>query len=146
MSVLLERDILAPMKVDASGAVATLQDILAAQPDVDVAVVFGSATTQTLRNDSDVDVAVLTRAPMTLARKQALVAAVAVATGRAVDLVDLRTAGVHLIGVILRTGKRVVCREERMWAELVSRNLIDSADFLPYRDRILAERRQTWIR
>lgn len=30
-------------------------------------------------------------------------------------------------------------------AALLSRHLFDAADFLPYRNRILAERRQAWI-
>jgi len=30
-------------------------------------------------------------------------------------------------------------------ATLLSRHLFDAADFLPYRNRILAERRQAWI-
>ena len=55
-----------------------------------------------------------------------LAAGIAEASGRPVDLVDLRTAGVHLTGVILRTGKRLVCRQPRIWAELLARNLIDA--------------------
>lgn len=133
------------MTANAPKALARLAELLAAEQDVDVAVVFGSAATDTLRNDSDVDVAVLTRRPLSAARKRSLIESIAAATGRPVDLVDLRTAGVHLTGVILRTGKRVVCRKERLWADLVTRNLIDAADFLPYRDRILAERRRAWI-
>ena len=133
------------MAADAHSALQQLADLLARQADVDLAIVFGSVAAGTAKPDSDVDVAVLTREPMSAARKQSLLSAIAAATGRSVDLVDLRTAGMHLTGVVLRTGKRVVCRQPRVWADLVARNLIDAADFLPYQEGLLAERRATWI-
>jgi predicted nucleotidyltransferase len=123
-----------------------LTALLSRQEDVDLAIVFGSVASATAGKDSDIDVAVLTREPMSSTRKQSLILGIAAATGRPVDLVDLRSAGVHLTGVILRTGKRIVCRQPRIWAELLSRNLIDAADFLPYRERLMTERRQAWIR
>jgi predicted nucleotidyltransferase len=123
-----------------------LQELLSKQGDVDLAIAFGSVAAGTAGTDSDVDVAVLTSEPMSATRKESLIAAIAVATGRPVDLVDLRGAGVHLTGVVLRTGKRIVCREPRIWAELLARNLIDAADFLPYVERLMAERRERWTR
>jgi uncharacterized protein len=134
------------MGAQTQAALQQLTDLMSGQEDVDLAIVFGSVATGTARRDSDVDVAVLTREPMSSARKQSLTFAIATATGRPVDLVDLRTAGVHLTSVVLRTGKRMVCRKPRLWAELLARNLIDAADFLPYRERLMTERRQTWIR
>lgn len=66
-------------------------------------------------------------------------------TGRPVDLVDLHTVGDPLLGQILRHGKRLLgggtCH-----ASLIHRDLFDQADYLPYRTRILAERRRAWIR
>ncbi len=123
-----------------------LTDVLSRDDDIDVGIVFGSAAGGAMRADSDVDVAVLTRAPMHVERKRALTESLAAATGRAVDLVDLRTAGVGLTSVVLRTGKRVVCRESRVYANLLARHLVDAADFLPYRERIMTERRRAWIR
>lgn len=134
------------MGTDAHAALRQMTDLMSRQEDVDLAIVFGSVAADIAGRDSDVDVAVMTREPMTSARKQSLISAIATATGRPVDLVDLRTAGVHLTGVVLRTGKRIVCRQPRLWAELLARNLIDSADFLPYRERLMTERRETWIR
>ena len=122
-----------------------LADLLSTDENIDLAIVFGSIARGEPRADSDVDIAVLTRTPMDAERKQALAASIAVVTGRPVDLVDLRTAGVHLTSVVLHTGKRLVCREPRIWADLLAKNLVDAADFLPYRERIMTERRQTWI-
>ena len=67
------------------------------------------------------------------------------ATGRPVDLIDLRCVGEPLLGEILKHGKRLFERDEQSYAELMRRHLFDAADFRPYRDRILAERRAKWI-
>jgi hypothetical protein len=63
-----------------------------------------------------------------------------------VDLVDLRTSGVVVTRAALTQGKRLICKDRAALASLLSRTLLDVADFLPYRQRILAERRETWIR
>lgn len=123
-----------------------LTDLLARDADIDLAILFGSIADGRPRTDSDVDIALLTRRPLDTGRKRALMASIAAVTGRPVDLVDLRAAGVELIGIVLRTGRRLLCREPRLWADLVARNLVDAADFLPYRERLLTERRQAWIR
>jgi hypothetical protein len=69
---------------------------------------------------------------------------IAEATGRPVDLVDLGTAGEPLVGAILAGGRRLVGSDEA-YARVLVRHLFDQADFLPYRERILAERRKAWI-
>lgn len=99
-----------------------LTDVLSGDDDFELGIVFGSAAAGTLRPDSDVDVAVLTRTPMQAERKRALTAALATATGRAVDLVDLRAAGIGVTSVVLRNGKRVLCRRRRVYADLLARH------------------------
>jgi predicted nucleotidyltransferase len=123
-----------------------LEDLLARDVDIDLAILFGSVAAGSAGANSDVDVAVLTRTPMNAERKRELTVSIAALTGRPVDLVDLRTAGVELTGIVLRTGRRLLCREPRLWADLLARNLVDSADFLPYRERLMTERRQAWTR
>jgi hypothetical protein len=59
-------------------------------------------------------------------------------------LVDLFTVGEPLLGQIIAGGRRILGDDER-YALLLSRHLFDQADFMPYRKRILQERRQAWI-
>ena len=60
----------------------------------------------------------------------ALIGDLADATGRPVDLVDLRTVGEPLLGQILSHGLRLLGSTEAHGC-LLSRHLIDAADFLP---------------
>ena len=119
-------------------------EVLDRFPEIELAILFGSLATGTPRVDSDVDLAVSAGQPLTQAQRMALIAAIAEATGRPVDLVDLARVGEPLLGQILAKGRRILGDQGR-YARLLSRHWFEQADFLPYRNRILAERRAAWI-
>ena len=121
-----------------------LRAVLARYPDIRQAVLFGSLAAGRARTDSDLDLAVDAGRPLTSAEKMDLIGDLAEATGRPVDLIDLHTVGEPLLGQILHGGQRILGTNGD-YAELVKRHLFDQADFMPYRDRILAERRKSWI-
>jgi hypothetical protein len=75
----------------------------------------------------------------------ALIDALARAAERPIDLIDLSTAGEPLLGQILQHGQRLTGADST-FATLVSRHLFDAADFLPYRNRMLRERREAWTK
>jgi predicted nucleotidyltransferase len=117
---------------------------LSKHPEIHVAIVFGSLATGTARSNSDVDVAVQAARPLDAEEKMRLIADIAETTGRPVDLVDLRKAGEPLLGQILKSGRRIR-GSDADHADLVRRHVFDAADFTPYVERMLAERRKTWI-
>lgn len=119
-------------------------EVLAARPGIELAILFGSLATGTHGADSDIDLAIDAGAPLTAEEKAALITTLAARTGRPVDLIDLQTAGEPLLGEILAGGKRLLGTDEK-YADLLRRHLFDAADFLPYRNRILEDRRRAWI-
>lgn len=121
-----------------------LSQLLAAEADIVLATVFGSIADGTQRVDSDLDVAVLTNRPLTAERKQQLIKLLAMESGRPVDLVDLRTAGIVALRSALLRGEKLFCRDNAAYAALLSHALLDVADFLPYRERLLRQRRLAW--
>lgn len=121
-----------------------LRKILDDYPNIRQALVFGSVATGRARRDSDLDIAVEADHPLQAVEKTRLIESLALATGRPVDLVDLRTAGGPLLGQILAHGQRIL-GSDADYAELLRRHLFDVADFQPYVDRMLRERRQAWI-
>ncbi len=108
------------------------------------AILFGSLAKGTERVDSDLDLAVLATKPLSAKQRIDLIDALALAIGRPVDLIDLRTVGQPLLNQILKYGQRIMGTDEQMGA-LVYRNLVDRADFLPLHDRILKEASTAWI-
>lgn len=123
---------------------ALLRHALAGFANIELALVFGSVATGRARFDSDLDIAVAAKRALTSVEKQCLMSALAENTGRAIDLIDLNVAGEPLLGQIVRHGKRLMGSDEA-YGKLISRHLMDQADFMPYRNRILAERRAAWI-
>ncbi len=122
-----------------------LADVLAAEPDVLLAIAFGSVAAGRAGFESDADVAVLARGELDAERRGEMTRAIATALGRPVDLLDLRVTGVPLLRTILREGSTLVCRDRQARDRLYSRMLADVEDFLPLRERLLRERRQRWI-
>jgi len=121
-----------------------LRQTLAEHGGVRLAILFGSHATGRATPRSDLDLAVQMSAPLTAHEKIALVEKLAEATGLPIDLIDLERAGEPLLGQILKHGIRLLGSDEA-YAALLTRHVFDAADFLPYRDRILSERRLAWI-
>jgi len=120
-----------------------LREVLAGFPAVVLAVLFGSIALGRQRPDSDLDIAVAARQALTAAEKMALIEALAERTGRCVDLIDLKVVAEPLLGQIVRHGRRLL-GSDGAYGQLISRHLFEQADFMPYRSRVLAERRAAW--
>ena len=119
-------------------------EALVARPGIQLAIIFGSIAKGAERSNSDLDLAVEAAQDLTATEKLSLISELATRIGRPVDLVDLRTAGEPLLGMILKHGTRIL-GANASYARLLRRHLFDGADFLPYRQRILRERRLAWI-
>ncbi|HYW93616.1 MAG TPA: nucleotidyltransferase domain-containing protein [Gammaproteobacteria bacterium] len=124
-----------------------VSDVLSSQEDIVVGIAFGSLAAGRAGPHSDIDIAVLGRlAPLGSRRKAELIRDLAAVTGRPVDLIDLRTAGVAVRRAAIRGGRRLVCKDRRAYDALVSKMMTDAEDFLPYRERMLRERLRAWTR
>ena len=102
---------------------------LVLQQGLRLAIVYGSCAKGLQRPDSDLDIAVDMGQVMTPQQHIDIISELALATGRPIDLIDLRKVGEPLLGQILKYGRRIM----------------DSEDFVPLQQRILQERRQAWI-
>ena len=112
---------------------------------LELAVVFGSVAQGNARADSDLDIAVRYAAPLDAEQKLALIRSLGAASGRPVDLIDLRTAGPIVARQALTRGKRLFGTDTDFASQL-SRSLIDYADFAPLIERTLKERRDAWMK
>jgi predicted nucleotidyltransferase len=120
-----------------------IREVLDRHPGLRLAILFGSVATGRATRDSDLDLAVAADHPLDAEEKLNLIADLAEATGRPIDLIDLHRVGEPLLGQIFKYGKRLLGSDEH-YARLLTRHLIDEADFMPYYRRVLAERRQAW--
>ena len=121
-----------------------LREVLARFPALVLALVFGSVAQGRQRADSDLDIAVAANQALTAAQKMDIISALSERTGRPVDLIDLKVVAEPLLGQIVRHGRRLF-GSDNAYGQLISRHLFEQADFMPYRIRVLAERRAAWI-
>lgn len=121
-----------------------IQQVLGRHGDIRLAILFGSLAKTRATPQSDLDLAVLMGAPLSGETRMNLIDELSQAIGRPVDLVDLRVVGEPLLGQILKHGVRLLGSDSD-YAALIRRHLFEEADFMPYRRRILAERRRAWI-
>lgn len=120
-----------------------VKGVLTHYPQIKLAILFGSLANDRATLQSDIDLAVQADKPLDAELKMALISDLAEKFGRPVDLIDLRKAKEPLLGQILK-GKRIL-GSDTVYGQLLAKHLRDVADFLPYRDRILKERRDAWI-
>jgi predicted nucleotidyltransferase len=126
-------------------SVAKLKDILERDEDISLCILFGSVLKGQETFNSDIDVAVAGKKPLSASRKQQLIGKMALAFERPVDLIDLQVTSGMLLHQILTRGKIVFCDDHPLYAEIIKKMLYNQSDFMPYYHRILKERRERWI-
>ncbi len=113
---------------------------LIADPNLDLAIIFGSMATGRARPHSDIDVAVYPRQPFDHNALQDLSDRIALATGRPVDLVDLSRSEGALLRQILRTGRVLFTKRPGILGTLHERLLVWQEDFEPALKAMLSAR------
>ena len=121
-----------------------MHDLANSFPGAKLLLVFGSVAKGTETTSSDLDIAVLMDHELSADEKLELIESVGLQTGRAVDLVDLRSVGQPLLNQIVQANTRILGTDEE-YARLLMRNVCDNEDFVPMLRRLLRERRHRWI-
>ncbi len=132
------------LNAELASEIARVTAFLRQQEDINLAILFGSLSTGNVHQESDIDIAIEKKQPLSAEEKIELISQLALLTGRAVDLVDLSTAGEPILGQILKHGKRLI-GTDTAFAEIALKNLYAQEDFVPYIERTLKERRQQWL-
>jgi predicted nucleotidyltransferase len=121
-----------------------LARFLSQYPQFELAILFGSQAKGDASGDSDIDLALLSDAPISSSLKLELIETIGARFGRPVDIVDLYYAAEPVLGQVFK-GKRLL-GDDATYARLLTKHLINTADFVPLQQRILAERRNAWIK
>lgn len=123
---------------DLGGALA----FLGGNPNIDLAMLFGSCATGKARPQSDIDIAIYPRQCLEHQDFQLLSDQIALATGRPVDLIDLSAANGALLRQILRSGKVLFAKKPSIIGFLHERLLAWQEDFEPALNALFEARRK----
>ncbi|TIH15351.1 nucleotidyltransferase domain-containing protein [Marinifilum sp. JC120] len=116
---------------------AKITSLLSKQEDLKVGIVFGSTVSGSIRSDSDIDIAVLGTAPLSIQRKMKLRTLLSIELGREVDFIDLVTCHGLLLQQILTTGEALFGQSSILLAQTANRMLVEQADYEPLRNRLV---------
>ena len=130
---------------DDSSLAQQLTALLSRYPLIKLAILFGSQADLTRKKHfgSDIDLAIMTTEPINSHFKMELIQAISTELDRPVDIIVVNDAPEPILGEVLK-GQRLL-GDHNTFAQLLTRHLLNVADFLPLRQRILKERRDRWI-
>jgi predicted nucleotidyltransferase len=120
-----------------------LTRLLSRYREIRLAILFGSQATGGAHPDSDIDLALLADKRISASFKLELIGLIGAEFGCPVDIVDLYDAAEPILGQVFK-GKRLL-GDNPAYAGLLTRHLMNVADFVPLQQRILDERRTEWI-
>ena len=117
--------------------------LLSEFPEIRLAILFGSQATGKTTIDSDIDLAVLANTPLSTDTRRRLIEEIGLKFGCPVDIVDIYHAPEPILGQVFK-GKKLI-GDNATFAAMLTRHLLNTADFVPLQQRILSERREAWI-
>jgi len=120
-----------------------LAQLLSGYPEIRLAILFGSQVTGKTTIDSDIDLAVLANTPLSASTRLELIEEIGLKFGCPVDIIDMYHAPEPISGQVFK-GRRLL-GDNPTYAALLTRHLLNTADFIPLRQRILSARREAWI-
>ena len=127
------------------GVKTAILHVLERFPEVKIAFLFGSAAHGRLTSLSDIDVAVAAETRLPLETRLAMAVHLSKALHREVDLIDLQEVTGEILQQSLWQGVKLLQKDAELYARLIQRLWFDQADMMPYRRRILAERRRRFL-
>lgn len=123
----------------------SIKKLLQEHDEVRLAIVYGSASEDLQTPESDLDLAVAGTEQLSATSMMKLIEELALITKRPIDLMDLQTTHGPLLKQILSKGEVILKKDATLYGEIIKRMIFAEADFMPYYNRILKERRERWI-
>jgi len=123
----------------------SINESLSLFPDISIAVLFGSAVTNRMRADSDVDIAIAGESALSWDRIQEIRIAIGKVLRREIDIVDLQTSKGLIFYEALTKGTIVFSRNRRLMAKMMTEAVYFGEDFLPLMKRALENKARKFI-
>jgi predicted nucleotidyltransferase len=122
-----------------------LQDALKQFPEIKIITLFGSAATNRLMSDSDLDIAVSADAPLSFDQKYEIMKALYDAFPREIDLIDLQAVAGPILQEALCTGFIVKKDSASLFYQLIKKMWLNQADMMPLTRMIIIDRCKRFV-
>lgn len=114
----------------------------AAEPELELVILFGSASTGKTHSGSDVDIAVLRSTPLTMEERLEMVQQLSQLLVKEIDLVDLANCHGEILVQILTKGQILKKASSAQLSRLLQRMLYEQADMEPRLSYMREQRRK----
>ncbi|MGB9686683.1 MAG: type VII toxin-antitoxin system MntA family adenylyltransferase antitoxin [Rectinema subterraneum] len=125
--------------------IARLREHYGVRDDIALLIVHGSAAQDHLRPDSDIDIALALRHPLSIDEKLDYILDFSKTCGREIDLSDLRTIGGLFLHQVLSKGILIINRDIELYTKLVQKSLIYIEDIHPIHQNAQTQRIKEFI-
>ena len=119
-----------------------IADFLSLQSDLELVWIYGSYASGRQTPQSDIDIAVAGKTPLTPDRRLDLTEQLSQITRKEIDLVDLQAVHGIIFSQVLTLGKLVVNKNSLLYAQLIKRMWFDRADYWPQRSQLFSQIRK----
>jgi predicted nucleotidyltransferase len=114
-------------------------------PDVLLALLFGSFATGMSHASSDLDIAVAYPSPLSLEERIAKAQALSAEINKEVDLIDLHDANGLLLQQVLANRRTLVNRAPELYGMIIARRINEEEDLMPLYEQGLQARRERFL-
>lgn len=125
-----------------SSLLQTIADFFKSDDDIKLVIVYGSAASGKTHPGSDMDVAILKSAPLSIERKMEVILQMEEVLRMPVDVIDLFNANGLILKQILTKGQVITKKDSGAYYTLMSKMLDQQTDFQPFVQRLLLERQR----
>lgn len=122
-----------------------IKEFFESDPDVLLAILFGSFATGRVGVASDVDIAVAYSSPLSLDERVAKAQALSAEINKEVDLIDLHDARGLLLQQVLANRKTLVNRDPELYGMIIARRINEEEDLMPLYEQGLQARRKRFL-
>lgn len=121
-----------------------LMQFFANRLDIQLVVLFGSQASQTAKEDSDVDIALLADKSMSSDELVDIQLALSSELAKEVDVVDLSVSHGAILDEVIGRGDFLINRDPELYAKLLKRMWYEKEDDARFTQKIYDERLRIW--
>lgn len=133
------------MVTDSEELIGKVRNFLVKNERVQLGLIFGSFARGKSNLNSDIDLGIAYKEPLSFDEKLELSSQLSKITKREVDIIDLRTVEGLLLQQILNHRRTLVKRDPELMGNLIAKRITEEWDFMPLLDMMLQKRRARFI-
>jgi predicted nucleotidyltransferase len=125
--------------------IAAIKDYFKKDPNIRLAILFGSYARGSENINSDIDIAVAYPEKLSMDNKITLIKNLSTLINKEIDIVDLLDVNLILLQQIMKHRVTLVNLDSELYGNLMAKRVTSESDYLPLYDKMLKARRERFL-